>query len=189
MKTSQGRLSFAAAIASSRRVGPGPLFRPRPRGRRVQLGLPVDGLRCGTRQAVNALAHVELFAANHVVLVPAGIGVAPPVQLRDARVLGERCGYPLHTLDPTALLLMGRGHRYTLGELFDLWGQPLSRAMMAGFRAGKHDHVAVFIDGVPWNGSPGQAPLSPGSQVAVELGPHVPPHARYLYPSLASLRS
>ena len=187
--TSQQRLSFAAAIASSRRVGPGPSFRPRPRGRGVQLAQSVDGLRCSARQAVDGLAHIELFAANHVVVVPAGIGVAPPMQVRDARIVGERCGYPLRTVDPTGLLLMGRGHRCTLGELFDLWGQPLSASVMAGFSAGKHHHVAVYIDGVPWNGSPGQAPLSPGSQVTVELGPHVPPHVRYLFPSLASLRS
>jgi hypothetical protein len=181
--------NFVAAIASSRRVGPGASFRPPARSREVKLALPVDGLRCGTRQAVDTLAHVELFAANHVVVVPAGIGVAPPVRLRDGRIVGQRCSYPLRTLEPTGLLLMGRAHRYTLGELFDLWGQQLSGSVMAGFSAGKHDRVAVFIDGVPWTGSPGQAPLGPGSQITVELGPHVPPHAGYLFPPLASLRS
>lgn len=187
-KTGDPRLDFAAAIASSRRVGRGPLFQPGPWTRGVQRGQPVEGMRCRSRQALGALAHVELFAANHVVVVPAGIGVAPPVQRRDARIVGESCSYPLRTLEPTGLLLMGGRSGYTLGDLFGLWGEPLSASGMAGFRAAEHDRVAVFIDGVRWKGSPSQAPLSGDAQVTVEVGPYVPPHARYLFPSPASLR-
>ncbi len=180
------RPNFAAALASSRRVGPGPHFRPRPWSRVVRFGLPVDGLRCRSRQALDDLAHVELFAANHVVVVPAGIGVTPPARLRAGRIVGERCSYPLRTLEPTGLLLMGAPRHYTVGELFDLWGEPLTASVMAGFRAGKRDHVAVFIDGAPWTGSPREAPLSPRSQVTIEVGPYVPPHSRYMFPMLSS---
>lgn len=181
------RPTFAAALASSRRVGRGPYFRPRPWSRVARIGLTVDGLRCRRHQALNDLAHVELFAANHVVVVPAGIGVAPPVRLRDGRIVSERCSYPLRTLEPTGLLLMGGPRHYTLGELFDLWGEPLTASVMAGFHAGKLRRIAVFIDGVTWKGSPSEAPLSARSQVTVEVGPYVPPHVRYLFPSLSSV--
>ena len=47
--------------------------------------------------------HLELFARGLVLLVPAGIGVAPPVERDGAYVLGGRCLYPLRTREPTGV--------------------------------------------------------------------------------------
>ncbi len=141
-------------------------------------------MRCEPSAPVSSLAHVELYADDHVVLVPAGIGVAPPARREGAYVRGGRCMYPLHTLEPTGLVLLAPGPARTLGELFDVWGQPLGRHSLAGFRSTRRGQVSVFIDGVLWRGDPAAAPLNPGSQLTIELGRAVPPHRRYEFPAL-----
>src|SRR4051812_17771815 len=60
--------------------GRGAAFRPSPYGAAAARAAPVAGLACGRRPAKRHGAHLELFARRHVVLVPAGIGVAPPQQ-------------------------------------------------------------------------------------------------------------
>lgn len=175
-------------LESSRRPGEGVRFRPPARDVRGDRGLITDGMSCVRRSPVMSFVHVELFAADRVVVVPAGIGVRPPLRTRGADVRGGRCVYPLRTLDPTGLVVLGPG-RYTLATLFDLWGQPLSRGVLAGFRSGRHSRVSVFIDGTRWTGEPRLAPLAPYTQVTIEVGRYVPPHRRYAFPSLGWARS
>ena len=118
---------------------------------------------CEPADPAVSLAHVEVFAAGHVVEVPAGIGFAPPLRRRGAYVHGGRCAYPMRTLEPTGLVLLAAGGAQTLGEFFDLWGQRLSPREVAWFRARAAGGVSVFIDGVLWRGSPGSAPVSAGA--------------------------
>jgi hypothetical protein len=141
-------------------------------------------MSCQAHPAVVSAAHVEVFAGNHVVVVPAGIGVAPPLRREGAYVLGGRCVYPLHTVEPTGLVLLGPRSTHTLGEFFDVWGQPLGDKVVASFRAPRGDHVAVYIGGIGWRGDPSAAPLTPHAQVTIEVGPRVPPHAHYVFPQL-----
>jgi len=55
----------------------------------VLRGVPVRSMRC--RDARHwASAHVEVFAARRVVILPAGIGMAKPVQRNGAYVTGPR---------------------------------------------------------------------------------------------------
>jgi hypothetical protein len=145
----------------------------------------IDGMRCRPAARVVSAAHVEAFAEDHVVVIPAGVGVAPPLRQAGAYVRGGSCVYPLHTLEPTGLVLLAGGRTRTLGELFALWGQPLDYGDLAGFRARRRGQVAVFIDGVAWHADPAGAPLRPKTQVTVEVGPHVPPHAHYLFPAVS----
>lgn len=176
-----------AGLTGPRNVGLGPRFRPGPTGALVERAAPVDGMSCKPAAPVVALAHVEVFAAGHVVVIAAGIGVAPPLRRHGAYVRTGRCVYPIHTIEPTGLVLTAAGPSRRLGQLFDLWGQPLSDRDVAGFRAPLGQHVLVFIDGVPWPGNPGSAALSPNAQITVEVGSYVPPHTRYTFPTLQSL--
>ena len=58
-------------------IGVGPAYHPLPLAPAVRAAAPVAGLSCrhgaGSRYGV----HVELFANRRVVIVPAGIGIAP----------------------------------------------------------------------------------------------------------------
>ena len=108
-------------------VGRGPGYQPGPWSARVRAGRPVDGLTCAQATVSRFGAHLEIFARNHVVAIPAGIGTRPPVTRENGRVTAGRCRYPLITADPTGVLEIATGAKLTLGQLFDLWGQPLSR--------------------------------------------------------------
>src|SRR4051794_41689790 len=82
-------------------------------------------MRCLTRRDVDAV-HVEIFVNRRVLLLPAGIGLRPPLRRAGlARLAGGRCAYPLHTLDPTGTVFVDRRRARTLGELFAVWGQRL----------------------------------------------------------------
>src|SRR4051812_21317582 len=61
----------------------------------------VTGMGCGPVDDARSPVHVEVFARGRVVIVPAGIGIAGPVERRGAYVFGGRCRYPLVTVEPT----------------------------------------------------------------------------------------
>jgi hypothetical protein len=126
--------------------------------------------------------HVELFAANRVVIIPAGIGTRAPRSVSDGRLLSARCYGDLVTVDPTGVVLVRAGSRDALSELFRAWGQPLSGTRLASFSTPASARVAVFVNGRPWHGAPPSVPLAIHSEIVLEVGPHVPPHAAYTFP-------
>jgi hypothetical protein len=159
--------------------GPGERYRPPSLSAAVADGRPVGRLRCRTDIAARATAHLELFAHGLGIVVPAGAGLAPPRRRTGAYVRGGRCSYPLRTTEPTGLIEFRRDTRATLGDLFALLGQPLSRMRLASFRG----PVRGWVDGRPWHGEPGALPLRPGGQVVVAVGmARVPVHAAYEFP-------
>jgi hypothetical protein len=124
--------------------------------------------------------HLEVFAANRVVLVPAGIGVERPLADSSGRISRARCYGAIATLDPTGLVLVRRGARLTLSALFRTWGEPLSSTRLASFTTQRR--VAAFVGGRSWHGDPRSVPLSPHAEIVLEVGPHVPPHTSYQFP-------
>jgi hypothetical protein len=92
--------------------------------------------------------------------------------------VGGRCWYPAVTVDPTGLVEIERGRRISLGALFDVWGQPLSRRRLLSFRS----RVLAFVDGRRWHGDPRRIELERHRQVVLEVGGYVPPHRVYRYP-------
>jgi hypothetical protein len=132
----------------------------------------------GARIAV----HVEVFAADRVVLLPGGIGMRSPLAFSAGRISRARCYGDLVTVEPTGVVLVRRGTGPRLSDLFRSWGQPLSPFRLASFRASSGSRVAVFLDGRRWRAGPGRVPLSRHSEIVVEVGPHVPPHPSYTFP-------
>lgn len=166
-------------LLSARPAGRGPRFRPSPLSAAVSSAAPLGRLRCGAGATAFAV-HVELFAANRVLVVPAGIGIAPPHVRDGAYVRGGRCDYPLRTREPTGLVEVAAGPQLRLADLFALWGQPLSRHRLATFRA--RAEVLAYVGGRRWRGRPGDIPLRRHAQIVLEAGPRVPPHASYRFP-------
>lgn len=164
----------ADLLAQARPIGHGARFHPPATG-------PVVG-SCKSGLGARVGAHVELFAANRVVLIAAGIGTRPPVSYSAGRIATARCYGDLVTLEPTGVVLVRRGARLTLADLFRSWGQPLSEHRLASFSAGPGQRVRVFVDGRHRTGAPGAVPLSAHSEIVLEVGPHVPPHSSYTFP-------
>jgi hypothetical protein len=126
--------------------------------------------------------HLEAFAENRVVIVPAGIGTRPPRTLFAGRIAGARCYGALATIDPTGLVLMRPGARLTVADLFRAWGQPLSRHHVASFKTQSGSSVSVFVGGARRDTEPGSVPLTRHAEIVLEVGPHVPPHTSYTFP-------
>jgi hypothetical protein len=162
-------------VAQARPIGRGIRFHPPVARRSPVVGrcLPTLGRRYGV--------HVELFAANRVVLMAAGIGTRAPRTISDGRVSHARCYGSLVTLDPTGVVLVRAGSHPRLANLFRAWGQALSLRALASFSAPKTGAVTVFVDGHPRPGPPGSVPLSAHAEVVVEVGPYVPPHSSYRF--------
>jgi hypothetical protein len=163
-----------ALLAQSRPVGRGPLFQPSARG-------PVLGA-CRGRLGRRTGVHVELFAADRVVIVPAGIGTRAPIERLSGRIVAARCYGDLVTLEPTGLLLLRGGTPLRVSDLFRAWGQPLSATRLGPFSAPAGTRVRVFVDGRRWRGSPGSVPLRTHAVIVLQVGPYVPPHVAYRFP-------
>jgi hypothetical protein len=174
---------LAQALATTRPLGLGPRFRPAALGNRLAAaGARIGRWSCTRQVTTDYGAHIELFAQDRGMLVPAGIGIATPQLHRGAFVLDGRCRYPLHTTDPTGVVRVSRtgdGPAPTVGQLFRLWGQPLGRDRLASFRG----RVVAFVGGRRWTGDPRTIPLARHAQIVLELGPAVKPHPSYLFPS------
>jgi hypothetical protein len=133
-----------------------------PRG--AVTGSPVDGIGSGTMEqlAFHIHAHVAIYAAGRERLVPAGIGI-----------VGDGAAfYWLHTHDESGIIHMEapmqRG--FTLGELFDMWGQPLS-ATQVGPALGS---VTVLVNGTAVGGDPRTVPLDAHAVIQLDVGTPVP---------------
>ncbi len=166
----------AAAVAAGpvpSPIGVGALYHPAPGA------ISVAGLRCTSVERRRFGAHLELFAHRRVVIVPAGIGVAPPLRRQGAYVLGGRCSDPLRTREPTGVVEIERGARLTLGRLFEVWGQPLSNTRLVGFAS--RSPILAFVDGRRWRGDPRAIPLRPHAEIVLELDGYVPPHPAFLF--------
>jgi hypothetical protein len=161
----------AALAREARPIGRGPRFEPPARGR----VLGACRRRLGPRDA----AHVELFAADRVLLVAAGIGTRAPRRRTQGRIVAARCYGALATLDPTGVVLVRRGSRLTIAEMFRSWGQPLSAHRMASFRA---TAITAFVDGRRRPGPVGRIRLRRHAEIVLEVGPYVPPHRAYSFP-------
>lgn len=164
-------------------IGVGTEYRLPAAGPAVRAARPVGALTCARSSPTRLRVHLELFARRLVLLVPAGVGVAPPLHREGAYVTGGRCLYPLRTREPTGVIeAAGAGLR--LGHLFRVWGQPLSPHRLAGFRS--RAPLLAFVNGRRFRGDPRTIPLQRHDEIVLEIGGYVPPHSSYLFPTPAS---
>ena len=123
-------------------------------------------------------AHLELFGRRHAVVIPAGIGLGPPLQhSHSSRITGAACRADARTLDPAGVIDFDRTD-LTLGDLFAIWGEPLGPRRMASFRG----PVTAFVAGRRATGDPAAIPLRDGAQIVLEVGGYIPPHRSFLFP-------
>jgi hypothetical protein len=161
-----------ALVRQARPIGHGARFHPPAAG-------PVLG-PCRARLGPRAAVHVELFAANRVVLVGTGIGTRGPRRLSGGRIVAARCYGALVTLEPTGVILVRPRAHLTVGDLFRSWGQPLTSRRTAGFPS--RSPVTAYVDGHRHPGPASRIPLTRHAEIVLEVGPHVPPHALYHFP-------
>jgi hypothetical protein len=162
----------ARLVAQSRPIGAQARFYPPAPSRRV----PNCTRRLGARTAV----HVELFAEDRVVVLPAGIGTEGPRRSFAGRIVSARCYGDVVTIEPTGIVLVRRGRQARLADLFRLWGRRIAANRLGGFAA--PGGVRVYLAGRRLRAQPGSVALSRHAEIVLEAGPFVPPHSSFTFP-------
>jgi hypothetical protein len=133
-------------------------------------GQDVDGIKCevGEQLVYHVHAHLFIFLDGKPQTVSSQVGI-PGAPL-------PKCLYWLHTHDSSGIIHVESPTQrtFTLGQFFDIWGQPLNRIDVATHPVPSAG-LTVFVDGVQYNGDPRDIELKAHTQVVLELGQVVPP--------------
>jgi hypothetical protein len=149
-------------------------------------GEPVDGIEAGSMEQLlfHIHAHLAIYVHGQQKFVPYGIGIVPPYQLQNTAsgsfVAGGSKFYWLHTHDETGIIhIESPQHRtFTLGDLFDIWHQPLSPTQ-TGPATGQ---VAVLVNNHPVGGDPRAIPLAAHDVIQLNVDTAEPFHP-YNFPN------
>ncbi|HEV3230757.1 MAG TPA: hypothetical protein VG245_00740 [Candidatus Dormibacteraeota bacterium] len=142
-------------------------------------GQDVDGIQCQSHEQVAYHVHAHLFiildGKFQTVSALIGIPLDPTGQ--------PRCFYWLHTHDQSGIIHIESPDQrlYTLGQFFDVWGQPLSRNGVATYPVPNGD-LTAYVDGQPYTGDPREIVLKAHTQVVLELGATSPP-PEFVFPA------
>ncbi len=143
---------------------------------------PVDGISCDTSEQLvfHIHAHLEMFVNGVQKLVPAGVGIGPPLQFQNDFVVGGSCFSWLHTHDETGVIHIESPiqRTFTLGNFFDIWGQPLSADQVGP----AHGKISAFLNGKPFTGDPRSIPLDAHNLIQLDVGKPVVPPQPYTFP-------
>jgi len=146
-------------------------------------GQTIDGIEGSSREMlqVHVHAHLALFYKGQQIAIPYAIGIVRPFQVNNGFV-GVASGiYWLHTHDATGIVHVEwpDSRSYTLGQFFDIWGQPLTATNVAGLTG----TIRAFVDGKAYTGSPRGIPLGAHTQITLQVGaPFVTPPV-YTFPN------
>jgi hypothetical protein len=142
-----------------------------------RLGQIVDGIQCEpmAQLAYTSYAHLQVYVDGHSRAVPGGIGLVGPQPKLSSNGLSysaATCMYWLHTRAADGLIEVQSpvSRRFTLGDLFAIWNQPLSSRRVARARGA----VTATLDGVRWHGNPGTIPLTEHADIQLAVGEPVP---------------
>jgi hypothetical protein len=174
-------LSTAGQVRPAPSAGPlGPEGVPIPgtgalaRSQLLANGQQIDGISCQAGESVlfHIHAHLTIFVDGAPRQVPAGIGIAPPLQVEEtpvgAFVGGATCFMWLHTHSADGIIHTESPVKraYTLGNFFDIWGQPLGRRRVGPARG----TVTAFFNGRVFTGNPREIPLLAHAQIQLDVG-------------------
>jgi hypothetical protein len=144
----------------------------------TQNGKTVDGITCRplAKETVkyHVHIHVAIFVNGKQMRLPAGIGITKPfvVQHFSSGPFDDvglyNCLYWLHThvADGIVHVEAPSKQSFTLGEFFDVWGQPLGPNQV-GPAKGK---VVVYENGKQLTGNPRQTQLIPHGDIQIDIG-------------------
>ncbi len=131
----------------------------------VPAGQPVDGIRC--EQMEGSVLHVH----QHLTVLDHGKPIAVPDDV--GRPFIGQCLYWLHTHTPDGIIHVESPnfHTYTLGNFFDVWGQPLTKTDVAGAKPKKNERIVTWVNGSAYTGDPRKIELVQHLDVTIEVGP------------------
>ncbi len=138
----------------------------------------VDGIQCDSSEQVayHVHTHLAVYVNGKARAIPAGIGIVEPVaeQTTAGPFYGaSRCYYWLHVhaQDGVIHIESPTTATYTLGQFFDIWGQPLG-ADRVGPATGP---LTIYVDGEPFDGDPRSIELGSHVDIQIDVGTPAPP--------------
>jgi len=149
-------------------------------------GQPVDGISCQTSEQTvfHIHAHLTIFVNGAARQVPAGIGI-PGAQATQSPqgpfIETGTCFYWLHTHASDGIIHIESPveRTYTLGNFFDIWGQPLGPDQV-GPASG---HVVAIYNGQVYQGNPRDIPLTAHAQIQLQVGTPLVEPQQITFPS------
>lgn len=142
-------------------------------------GQTVDGVGCGEMEysTLHVHTHLAIFFNGKQMQVPQYLGFAPN--------LAGGCLYWIHTHDASGIIHIEapdisppQGGPYTLGMLFDIWGEPLEPSNVAGLVG----PVTAYVNGTKYDGDLRAIPLRAHQQIVLEVGTPLVPPPNYAFP-------
>lgn len=116
-------------------------------------------------------AHLTIFVHGAARQIPYGIGITNPQTQSTPQgpFVGDgNCFYFLHTHAADGIIHIESPvqRTYTLGNFFDVWGQPLGPNRVGPARG----PVTVFYNGELYRGNPRDVPLNAHAQIQLDVG-------------------
>lgn len=141
----------------------------------------IDGIPCDTNEqlAVHYHAHLAILIDGTEATLPAGIGIDQTTQ----------CLYWLHTHATDGVIHIeapqaAAARKFTLGDFFDVWKQPLSSTQVGATVLTKDQKLEMFVDGKAYTGSPRNIVLGTHTLVVLEVAPpEVTPPPSFTFPT------
>jgi hypothetical protein len=152
-------------------------------------GAPVDGVTCRSLSAEVVRYHVHVavtvFVDGTRERLPAGIGITRPYLVEHLAtgtfldVGPHDCLYWLHThaADGIVHVEAPSAGTFTLGQLFDVWRQPLGTRRVGPARG----PVVVYENGRRLSGDPRATPLLAHGVIQIDVGSPVVPFRPFAY--------
>ena len=130
----------------------------------VPTGDTIDGIRCDRSEG--AVFHIH----QHLTILSKGTEV--PIASDVGRPAIAQCFYWIHTHSPDGIIHVESPifRTFTLGNFFDIWGQPLSPTAVASARV-KKGGLRAYLDGSPYSGDPRKIELTLHADIVLEAGP------------------
>jgi len=123
-------------------------------------GQPISGVECLKTEDYHIHSHLAIFKEGELLAIPSEIGL-------------QGCAYELHTHNKSGVLHVETSayRRFTLGQFFAVWGQPLDRNNIAGITGLP---VAIYInDGaglVEYKDAPADIELRDKREITIIVG-------------------
>ena len=131
-------------------------------------GQPVANIKCdaGEQLSTHYHAHIAVLYKGTPVSIPAQVGI----------LTNQNCFYWMHTHTTSGIIHIeapkdSASRKFTVGDFFQIWNQPLSKKQVATFTVGKGDQLQMWVDGKPYTGDPRNIVLKSHENVVIEIGP------------------
>lgn len=123
----------------------------------------IDGIPCNNANiGYHVHAHLQIVYQGKNLALPANIGIDD-----------NTCVYYLHTHDDSGEIHIEApvARLFTLGNFFDIWGQPLSSTHLASIPLRRGQQLRTYLNRKPYHGNPRSIELVAHQLIALEIGP------------------